>query len=63
MVSQVTMKIIYDELKTLKKDIETVKYALIPEEKVPAKELKEIRKTKREMAAGKEKSFRDVFAE
>ena len=63
MASSVTMKTIYDELKVLKKDIETVKYALIPEEKISAKELKEVRKIKREMQAGNEKSFKDVFIE
>jgi len=57
----VTMETIYKELKNLKNDIEIVKFALIPEEKVSAKELQEIRGIKKEMAAGKEKSFKKVF--
>jgi len=59
----VTMETLYKELKDLKKDVEAVKHALIPEEKVSAKELAEIRKTRKEMEAGKEKSFEEVFAE
>ena len=63
MASHVTMDTLYRELKVLKKDVETVKYALIPEEKVSALEIKEIGKIKKEMESGKEKSFEDVFAE
>ena len=59
----ITMETLYKEIKSLRKDIDTVKHALIPEEKVSAKELAEIRKTKKEMEAGKEKSFEEVFAE
>ncbi len=36
---------------------------LIPEEKVSAKELNRIRKIRKEMLAGKEKSLKGVFAE
>ena len=55
------METIYKELKSLKNDLEIVKSALIPEEKVSAKELGEIRKIKKEMQAGKEKSFNEIF--
>ncbi|MDD5162946.1 MAG: hypothetical protein PHD95_01940 [Candidatus ainarchaeum sp.] len=57
----VTMELIYKEIKSLKNEIETVKHALIPEEKVSAKELSEIRKIKKEMESGREKTFREVF--
>ena len=59
----ITMETLYREIKDLKKDLETVKYALIPEEKLSAKELGEIRKTRKEMESGKEKGFEEVFAE
>ncbi len=59
----ITMETLYREIRDLKKEVETVKHALIPEEKVSAKELGEIRKTRKEMKAGKEKSFEEVFAE
>jgi hypothetical protein len=60
-MAAVTMELIYKELKDLKNEVETVKYALIPEEKVSAKELAQIRKIKKEMEAGKEKSFKQIF--
>ncbi len=63
MPASITMEILYREIKDLRKDIETVKHALISEEKLSAKELAEIRKTRKEMEAGKEKSFEEVFAE
>ena len=59
----ITMETLYREIKDLKKDLETVKHALIPEEKLSAKELSEIRKTRKEMETGKEKGFEEVFAE
>ena len=59
----ITLETLYREIKDLRKDIETVKHALIPEEKLSAKELGEIRKTRKEMEAGKEKGFEEVFAE
>lgn len=61
-MSEVTMEAIYKELQILKNDIETVKYALIPEEKISENELKEIKKIRKEMESGKEKSFKEVFA-
>lgn len=63
MPAAVSMETIYRELQTLRKDVEAVKYALIPEETVSSKELDEIRKIKKEMESGKEKSFKSVFAE
>jgi hypothetical protein len=59
----ITMETLYNEIKSLKKDLETVKHALIPEEKVSTREIAEIRKTRKEMEAGKEKDFKEVFAE
>ncbi len=61
MVSAVTLKSIYREIKSLKKDVEAVKYAVIPEERVSSKELRELKRIKKEMDAGREKSFKEVF--
>lgn len=61
MSQTVTMDLLYKEIMSLKKEIETVKSALIPEEKVLAKELAEIKNTKNEMLSGKEKSMKNIF--
>jgi len=63
MPTTITIETLYREIKDLRKEVETVKQALIPEEKVSAKELSEIKKTREEMEAGKEKSFKETFAE
>lgn len=60
-MANVTMEMLYKEIKSLKKEVETVKSALIPEEKVSSKELAAIRATEREMLSGKEKSLKQVF--
>jgi hypothetical protein len=60
-MQNVSLKTVYNELKSLKREIEIVKYAVIPEEKLSEKELKSIRKTQKEMESGKEKSFVEVF--
>lgn len=57
----VTLSALYNLLLSLRKDVRTVKYALIPEEKVSAKGLSEIKRIRKEMEAGKEKSFEEVF--
>ena len=59
----ITIEQLYHELKALKEDMEIVKHVLIPEEKISAKELEEIRNIKKEMESGKEKRFDEVFAE
>ena len=61
MNSTVTMEMLYKELKSLQKEVELVKYAVIPEEKISTKELAKIRKTKKEMLAGKEFTLKEVF--
>jgi len=63
MPTTITIETLYREIRDLKKEVETVKHALIPEEKVSAKEIIGIRKTRKEMEAGKEKSLEEVFAE
>ncbi|MFA6268777.1 MAG: hypothetical protein WCW13_01445 [archaeon] len=57
----VTMDLLYKEILSLKKEVETVKRVLISDEKVSAKELAEIKLIKKEMLSGKEKSMKEVF--
>ncbi|MFA4854983.1 MAG: hypothetical protein WC634_00140 [archaeon] len=60
-MANVTMEMLYKEIKSLRKEVETVKSVLISEEKVSAKELAAIRATEKEMLAGKEKPFKEIF--
>lgn len=61
MVSAVSLKSVYMEIKSLRKDVEAVKQAIIPEERVSLKEMKELRKIAKEMEAGRAKSFKEIF--
>jgi len=61
MVSNSKLELIFRELKELRKDVNKMKLAIIPEEKISVRERKEIRQILREMQAGKEKSFDEVF--
>lgn len=61
MASDISLKNIYNELKELRNDVSEMKWALIPEEKLSDKELKEFKKILKEMEKGKEKSFQQVF--
>ena len=49
MVSGVSLKSIYREIKTLRRDVEAVKDAIIPEEKISKREMGELKKTLKEM--------------
>ncbi|MBI5884559.1 hypothetical protein HZB89_00505 [archaeon] len=60
-MAEVTLQAIYSEMQELHKDIEIVKYTLLPKEKLSIKELSELKKIQAEMKAGKEKSFKDTF--
>ncbi len=61
MVSAVSLASIYREIKTLRRDVESVKDAIIPEERVSQKEMNELRKILKEMESGREKSFKEIF--
>ncbi|MFH1587892.1 MAG: hypothetical protein ABIA76_00965 [Candidatus Diapherotrites archaeon] len=56
-----TLNAVYRELQFLRREIEIVKHALIPEEKISAKELNEIRKIRNEMESGKEKTLKEII--
>jgi hypothetical protein len=59
----VTMQKLYTEVRALKEDIEYMKKVLVPEEKISAKELKELEKAKAEALGGKTYSIEEVFGE
>ncbi|MEK6972441.1 MAG: hypothetical protein AABW72_00135 [archaeon] len=61
-MAEITLTQVYNELKVLQKEIEIMRFALIPEEKIDAKELARLKKTMAEMESGKEKSFKEVFS-
>lgn len=61
MASDTKLELIFRELKALRKDVNEMRLAVIPEEKISALERKEIRQILKEMQAGKEKTFDEVF--
>ena len=50
----------YEELKTIKEEIEEIKKAIIPEDDPTMEELKEIEEGNREISEGKHRSWKDV---
>ena len=50
---EISMKMVYDELKELRKDMSVIRYSLIPEEKVSSEEMEEILIIEKEMEMGK----------
>jgi hypothetical protein len=58
----VTMEKLYKEVKSLKDEVETMRFALMPEVKISKKEKAELNKIEKEMASGKKMSFNEVFA-
>lgn len=61
MAAEAKLELIFKELKALRKDVNEMRLAVMPEEKISERERKEIRQILQEMQAGKEKSFDDVF--
>lgn len=49
---EISMKMVYDELKELRKDMSVIRYSLIPEEKVSSEEMEEILTIEKEMEMG-----------
>ena len=49
---KISMEMVYEELKELKKEISVIRYILIPEEKISSEEIEEIRDIEKEMEKG-----------
>jgi len=61
-MSEVSLDAVYSEIQELKKEITLIKRALIPEEKISAREMEELGRIKRKMEAGERKKLEDVLA-
>jgi len=59
--AHVTLDMLYAELVSVHRDVETLKSAVIPVEKIGASERRELEAISKEMAAGKKHSFKEVF--
>jgi len=62
-VQQVSLDSIYNEIKTLRREVELIRSTLIPEEKVSDEELKEILEIDATMQSGERTRFEDALAE
>ena len=60
---EVSMKMVYDELKELRKDVSVIRYSLIPEDKVSSEEVAEILMIEKEMEMGRRFKLDDVLSE
>ena len=60
---EVSMKMVYDELKELRKDVSVIRYSLIPEERVSSEEMAEILMIEKEMEMGRRFKLDDILGE
>ena len=60
---EVSMKMVYDELTELRKDVAVIRYSLIPEEKVSSEEMEEILMIEKEMEMGRRFKLDDILGE
>ncbi len=59
----VSLNTIYSEIKLLRREMETLRSALIPEEKISSQEIEELHQIKAEMKKGEKIRLRDAFEE
>lgn len=60
---EISMEMVYDELKELRKDMSVIRYSLIPEEKVSSEEMEEILTIEKEMEMGRRFKLDDILGE
>ena len=60
-MAYVTLNTVYSELQQVKRELEEVKYALIPVEEISDAEHRELDAILKEMKAGKERNWREAF--
>ncbi len=58
-----SLETIYDEIKTLRREVERISSALIPEEEISDEERAEIHKIREETKRGEKSRLDDVLAE
>lgn len=61
MAEEVSLEKIYWELKDLRKEVDTIFHALIPEEQIEESELAELKRIDAEMNAGKRVKLEDAL--
>lgn len=59
----VTLEILYKEIKTLRKEVEVVRNALIPEEEISDEERAELHEIRKEVKSGKKFRLDEVLAD
>ena len=62
-MTDVSLEMVYRELKDLKKDIELIKFALVPEEMLNEEEVQEILQIEEEMKQGERIRLENVLRE
>ena len=62
-MEDISLKMMYSELKELKKEIELMRNILIPEEEIDDQELEEIIKIEKEMKKGEKVPLEDILKE
>lgn len=60
---ETSIKMVYDELKELRKEVSVIRYSLIPEENVSSEELEEILRIDAEMETGRKFKLDDILGE
>lgn len=60
---EISMEMVYDELKELRKDMSVIRYSLISEEKVSSEEMEEILIIEKEMEMGRRFKLDDILGE
>ena len=60
-MAEVTLNVLYGELKQMHKELHVIRTALIPREELSEAECKEFLSTLREMEQGKEKPWLEAF--
>ncbi len=62
-MGEASLSTVFRELRSLRSEVMAVRYALIPTIRLSGKELGELRKIRKDMEAGKEKSFGQILKE
>lgn len=62
-MEEVSLEMVYSEIKELRKELEQVRYALIPEEEVNEAELKEIMEIEKKMDRGEKVKLENALKE
>ena len=62
-MQQASLNSIYDEIKTLRREVELIRSALIPEEEISDEERSELKEIRAKVKHGEKVRFDDVLAE